>query len=96
MENRQGNGQDNLNIELEEEDWVRVFRRYREAAIDSSLRSFQYKLLIGAIPTKVHLLQFGIEEDNKCMLCETETETVEPLFWYCRHIQRIMVQYSPV
>ncbi len=29
--------QDNLDIELREEDWVRIFRRYREVALDSSL-----------------------------------------------------------
>ncbi len=79
--------QDNLNMELKEEDWARIFRRYREAALNSSIRSFQHKLLITAIPAKVNLIKFGIEDDNKCVFCEAEAETLQHLFWYCRHIQ---------
>ncbi len=68
-------------MELKAEDWVRIFsRRYREVAMSSSLRSFQYKMLIRAIPTKVDLLKFGNENDNKCVFCETERETLEHLF----------------
>ncbi len=65
------------------------FRRCREVTLDLSLKSFQYKLLVRAIPTKVDLIKFGIEEDNKCVFCETEIETLEHRFWYCRHIHEL-------
>ncbi len=79
----------NLDIGSKEEDWVRIFRGYDEVALDSSLRSFQYKLSVRAIPTKVDLLKFGIEGDNKCVFCETEIQSLEHLFWYWRHIQEL-------
>ena len=35
------------------------------------------------------MLKFGIEEDNKCVFCKTEMETLEHLCWYGRHMQEL-------
>ena len=53
------------------------------------LRSFQYKLLLGAIVTNVQLKWYRIKETNNCSFCNAYKEDYKHLFYDCRYVQQI-------
>ena len=48
------------------------------------LRSFQYRLLMRAITTNIHLERWKIRDSSTCSFCDNdEKETIHHLFWDC-------------
>ena len=54
------------------------------------LKSFQYRLMMKAIITNVHLLRWGISETANCTFCNSAKETVDHLLYSCHEIQSTM------
>ena len=56
--------------------------------LDHSDRDLWYKLKHRILPTKDKLFKMNIVTDDKCPLCNTETENLEHIFIYCqKHLE---------
>ena len=49
-----------------------------------SLIVFQFKLLHRRIATNDFLFKIGLHENDHCSFCQSETESLIHLFWFCR------------
>ena len=80
-------GQNNYNYT--EKEIGECFFRPRITLLIGRQREFQFKLLHGAIYTKVNLFRFGFVEDNLCSYCKRETETYSHIFLSCLKVKLI-------
>ena len=55
----------------------------RQATIESSLRSFQYKILNNILYLNEKLFKFKTVDSPLCSLCKTENESTLHLFCEC-------------
>ena len=66
----------------------------RIATIESSLRSFQYKLLNNIIYLNERVFKFDVVKSPLCSLCSLVNETVVHLFCECRGTIRIWKHFK--
>ena len=66
----------------------------RQATIESSLRSFQYKILNNILYLIEMLFKFMIVDSPLCSLCETENESVLQLFCACAVTSNSLEQFK--
>ena len=64
----------------------------RLAMIESSLRSFQYKILNNVLFLSERLYKFNVVTSPLCSLCKVENESVSHLFCYCRETRGLWQQ----
>ncbi|KAH3792602.1 hypothetical protein DPMN_146099 [Dreissena polymorpha] len=60
--------------------------------IESTLRNVQYKYIHRIIATNKYLFKCKLSNSNLCDFCSENIETIEHLFWECKHIQPIWNQ----
>jgi len=65
-----------------------------KATIESTLRNFQYKYVHRIIATNKYLFKCKLSNSNLCDFCGENIETIEHLFWECKHIQPIWNQLA--
>ena len=70
------------------DDYMLSFRNLYKITQITSLRSFQYRCLIGKIFTRVTLYKWKISSTAECMYCY-EAHTIKHLFWECPRTVRI-------
>ncbi|KAH3892519.1 hypothetical protein DPMN_016637 [Dreissena polymorpha] len=63
-----------------------------KATIESTLRKFQYKYIHRIIATNKYLFKCKLSNSNLCDFCGENIETIEHLFWECKHTQHIWNQ----
>ena len=72
-----------------------LFRNYvlriNKFTICVKLRSFQYRLIMSAIVTNIHLKHYGILDSNSCTFCNNEVETCIHLFYDCVKVKPIWI-----
>ena len=78
----------------DEEMWKKIYTIPFRAILDITLKSFQYKLLLRIIPTNTFLYKCKLKSSNICDFCQSYVETIEHLFWECRHVQHIWNQIN--
>ena len=78
-----------IGIEIETEDLVRLVSHINKISICSKLRSFQYRLLMSSIITKVHLMRYGITDNDRCSFCNSEVEYIKHLLVECEKVKDI-------
>ena len=66
----------------------------RQAIIETSLRSFQYKILNNILYLNEKLFKFKIVDSPLCSLCETESESVLHLFCESAVISNLLQQFK--
>ena len=66
----------------------------RQATIESSLRSFQYKMLNNILYLNEKLFKFKIVDSPLCSLCETENESVLHFFCECAVTSNLLDQFK--
>ena len=62
----------------------KIYLLPRQTTIESSLRSFQYKILTNTLYLNQRLFKFGIAESPLCSQCTQEKESIIHLFVTCR------------
>ena len=72
-----------LDVEIEECKWKKIYSINFESCIESSLRAFQYSILLRTLPTNRHLSRCYLVNTDKCFFCQVHIETIEHLFWSC-------------
>ena len=74
---------DTLEIEIEEDDWVNIFRLHRSVSVDRTMTSFQYKILHRTLPSNSLLHIYTIRDNPFCDDCQDVTEDLMHLFYSC-------------
>ena len=73
-----------LDVDIEESKWKKIYSINFESSIESSLRAFQYNILLRTIPTNKHLFRCNLVNTEKnFFFCQMHAETIEHLFWSC-------------
>ena len=80
---------DILDTELELEEFTADVNRMYNTTISTKLRSFQYRLMLGALVTNVQLKIYKIKDNDLCSFCKSEQETVLHLLFLCREVKII-------
>lgn len=70
-------------------DFNRIVNRTWNLTVNAKLRSFQYRLLLHAIPTNEKLKKWKILQSDLCTFCNRHVETVSPLFFNCTIVKPI-------
>ena len=73
-------------------DWEKVNRTVFDCTKETKLKWFQYRIIHRILGTKQLLFKCKIKNDPRCSFCNTSAETIEHLFYYCRHSKNIWVQ----
>ena len=66
----------------------------RQVTIESSLRSFQYKILNNILYLNEKLFKFKIADSPLCSLCKTENESMLHLFCECAVTSNLLEQFK--
>ena len=75
-------------------DWKKVYMLPWQATIESSLCSFQYKILNNILYLNEKLFKFKIVDSPLCSLCETENASVLHLFCACAVRSNLLEQFK--
>ena len=78
---------------LEDVDWSRIYLFPRATTIESSLRSFQYKMLNNTLYLNKRLFKLNAVESPQCSLCKQCPESVLHLFCTCSVTHSLWVQF---
>ena len=78
----------------QEFNWKQIFIMPYKTTIDSTLRNFQYKYVHRIIATNKYLFKCNLSNTNLCDICSEHIETIEHLFWECKHIQTLWNQLT--
>ena len=78
---------------LEDVDWSRVYLLPRATTIESSLRSFQYKILNNNLYLNERLFKLNAVESPQCSLCKQFPESVLHLFCTWSVTRSLWVQF---
>ena len=73
-------------------EWEKVYMLPRIVTIESSLRSFQYKILNNILYLNERLFKFNIVDSLLCSLCGAYNESIKHLFCTCTVTQRLWHQ----
>ena len=73
----------NLNVNLNDTEWMEQFTKGYYLSISSIIRSFNYRFLTRDVLTNNRLFRMGISETDKCYICGEHVETIEHLYWEC-------------
>ena len=68
-------------------DWNKIYLSPRLATIDTTLRSFQYKILNNVLFLNKKLYTFGITNTALCSFCNAVEETPIRIFFDCIHVK---------
>ena len=68
-------------------DWNKIYLSPRLATIDTTLRSFQYKILNNVLFLNKKQYFFGITNTALCSFCNTLEETPRHIFFDCFHVK---------
>ena len=90
--------QDNLNLQMEQEQFLYLFQNMYMLTKDSKLLIFQYKLLHRNTITNRNLnlwdqkLEPDLRRSDKCQFCNLATEYIEHLFYNCQVVKQFWTQ----
>ena len=73
-------------------EWEKVYMLPRIVTIESSLCSFQYKILNNVLYLNERLFKFNIVDSPLCSLCRAYNESIKHLFCTCTVTQRLWDQ----
>ena len=79
-------------IKLTDIDWTKIYTLPRITTIESSLRTFQYKILNNILYLNERLFKFNMVESPLCSLCNQASESVLHLFCTCTNTHNLWRQ----
>jgi len=81
-----------LNIQIDELDWIESYQDCVKWTISNKLRSFYYQFRMKDIMTNSKLYKMKIKETAKCNWCENIHQDMIHLFWDCVESRNIWYQ----
>ena len=79
-------------LNLHDPDWKKIYMLPRLTTIESSLRSFQYKILNNILYLNDGLYKFKAVPSPLCSLCKLENESLVHLFCQCMETRKLWHQ----
>ena len=79
-------------LRLTDIDWTKIYTLPRITTIESSLRTFQYKILNNSLYLNEKLFKLNIVESPLCSLCNQASESVLHLFYTCAKTHKLWRQ----
>ena len=79
-------------LKLTDIDWTKIYTLPRITTIESSVRTFQYKILNNILYLNEKLFKFNMVESPLCSLCNQASENVLHLFCTCINIRNLWRQ----
>ena len=89
-----GKWSDDLNLHLDPITWKQMFLIGHKTVSDYHLTWFQYKILHRILGTQKLLHQMGKSDSDKCLLCQSSTESLVHLFSLCPKVAQIWQDLS--
>jgi hypothetical protein len=71
----------------EDIDWCQVYERANRIPMDTKTKDFQYRFIHDILSNKYWLHKWKVKESAECTYCNSESETIEHLFWSCDQSQ---------
>ena len=74
---------DDLQVILNKYSWQHVFKICFKTLNDPYLKWFQYRIIHRILGTQKLLHKMGISDSSKCLVCNSNEETLMHLFYFC-------------
>jgi len=81
-----------LNIDIDELDWIESYIDCLNWTISTKLRSFYYQFRMKDIMTNSKLFKMKIRDDSTCNWCDNKHQDMIHLFWECMESKNIWKQ----
>ena len=78
---------------LSEDQLNEMFLLPHEVSFEPYMKAFQYEVLNSILFTNTKLCKFYIP-DNKCSFCKSEPETLNHVFFNCRHARHFWKEFE--
>ena len=78
-----------LNIEINDSKWEKMYTHVYELTESTKLRFFQYRLLNRSLTTNIHVSKWLQGQDQFCTFCKKVPENYVHLFFSCEIIRKI-------
>ena len=76
-----------LNKNLDTNMWSEIYLNNFRCCVDSSMRAFQYSILLRTVPTNKFLFRCKLVASDKCYFCNENTESIEHVFYLCPFVK---------
>ena len=79
---------------LSEDQLNEMFLLPHKVSFEPYMKAFQYKVLNSILFTNTKLCKFGYIPDDKCSFCKSEPETLNHVFFNCRHARHFWKEFE--
>ena len=87
--------QNNEDVDIREDtNWEKIYLRTYTFTYDSTLLSFQFKLLHRIVVTNCSLKQWKIFQNDNCTFCKSLPENICHLFYLCNIVKQLWKRLS--
>ena len=73
---------------------IQVYSLPHTVIVEPYLRAFQYKVLNSILHTNTKLFKISFIEDDKCIFCKQEVETIHHLMFHCYYSKQFWRQFE--
>lgn len=67
----------------------KIFENLQRNIKDTKLKWLQYRILHNILTTNKSVAKYDLDKSEKCSFCEKYPESIEHLFWKCKHIRKL-------
>ena len=78
-----------LNEQLGEEEWSKLYLYIAKITLSTKLRFYQYRLQNKKVTTNIQRSKWDADVTPQCTFCNNALETMYHISWECIHVQRI-------
>ena len=78
-----------LGMSIDYDDFLSTVKNVYVTTNITKYRSFQYRLLMRALVTNIHISKWNSAQSSLCTLCKQEKKTYVHLFVYCRKVREM-------
>ena len=84
----------NLKPDFSENQLIQVYSLPHTVIVEPYRRAFQYKVLNSILHTNAKLFKISFIEDDKCIFCKQEVETIYHLMFHCYYSKQFWRQFG--
>lgn len=90
VENKFEKWQQEIELDLESEQFLKLFANIYAVTYSTKYRNFQYNLMMRVLVNNCHLYRWKIRSDELCSFCNRERESYKHLFFECSWVRPIL------
>ena len=81
-------------LNIEDDQWLGYFSFLKFTTRDTKLRWFQFRILHYILTTNRSVSKYIVNQNHLCTFCNTESETIQHLFWGCEKVKNFWNKLS--